>query len=101
MVTFLIENVCLGCGVIFASCAFVVFVPAPEAAAWIALAKPLMGFEESSRAARLEKYLCILHRISLWDIHEKMHMIPGEAKGTEFETTGFELAKRARTSVNM
>ena len=65
------------------------FVPAPETTAWVSFPESRMYLKHLFCTVGFKHTLSILHRVSFWDVHLEMNMVPGEPKVTELEPKAF------------
>ena len=78
-----------------------VFVAAPETAAWVSFPEPRMHFKHHFRAIRLQHTLCSFYRVLFWDVHWEVNMTSSKSKITKFKSKPFEISKCLGACIDM
>ena|SRR3989338_3101865 len=69
------------------------FISRPETSAGISLPEIWFSGKDILRGKLFQHYFCILHRISLWDIHREMHVRQSEPHFAELKTEFLKVLK--------
>ncbi len=78
-----------------------VFVTAPETAAWVPFPESGEGFEHFPGCVRFEYDLRGLDGVLLWDVDQEMDMVEGEAEVPELEPEAFQVMERLEEDVDV
>ena len=78
-----------------------VFVPAPESTARETFPEPWEGLKHFPGCIGFEHDLCGLNGVLLWDVHQEMDVVEGEAEVAELEPEAFQVVERLDADVNV